>query len=350
MLKQQITKIFEELKLDAIISEAPQTRLWYAGIQTSDGFIVIEKEKAFLFVDGRYIEYATKFAKNVEVILLESGEETLSNFLNKKKYSNVGIESDYLHVQTFEYFKKMMPKAKFHNVKGKQFRIIKDQEESDYIQEACLISLQALEELKKILVEGMTELEVSNKLGYLMRLFGAEKESFETIVAFGTNAAEPHHHPTNRKLVDGDIVKIDFGAQYNGWASDITRTFFFGKPKSAELVSILDVVSEAQKLGRESVKPGIETSEIDKICREYIQSKGYGKFFTHSTGHGVGIDVHELPGVGRRTGNVVLEEGMVITVEPGIYVKDLGGARIEDTILVTKNGSKILSRPENYEE
>ncbi|BAP39323.1 aminopeptidase P family protein [Metamycoplasma canadense] len=346
MLKQELTKIFEELKLDAVISEAPQTRLWYANVQTTDGYIVIEKEKAYLFVDGRYIEYATKNAKNVEVILLE--KDVLSNFLAKKNYKNVGIEEDYLHVQTYNYFKSLLPKANFTNVKAKQFRIKKDEEEIAKIEEACLISLQAFEELKKILVEGMTELEASNKLGYLMRIFGAEKESFDSIIAFGSNAAEPHHHPTNRKLVDGDIVKVDFGAQFEGWASDITRTFFFGKPKSAELVTILDVVVEAQKLGREAIKPGIETSEIDKICRDYIESKGYGKFFTHSTGHGVGIDVHELPGVGRRAGNVVLEEGMVITVEPGIYVEGLGGARIEDTILVTKDGSKVLSRPEDY--
>lgn len=346
MLKQELNKLFDELKLDAIISEAPQTRLWYSGVQTSDGYIVIEKDKAFLFVDGRYIEYATKNAKNVEVILLE--QNTLSSFLDKKKYKTVGIEQDYLHVQTFDYFKQMLPKATFKNVKAKQFRIRKDQEEVKKIEEACLISLQAFEELKKILVEGMTELEVSNKLGYLMRVFGAEKESFDSIVAFGSNAAEPHHHPTDRKLADGDIVKVDFGAQFEGWASDITRTFFFGKPKSAELVSILEIVSEAQKLGREAVRPGIETSEIDKICRDYIESKGYGKFFTHSTGHGVGIDVHELPGVGRRSGNVILEEGMIITVEPGIYVEGLGGARVEDTILVTKDGSRVLSRPEDY--
>ncbi|AZZ65528.1 aminopeptidase P family protein [Metamycoplasma phocicerebrale] len=346
MLRQELNKLFEDLKLDAVISEAPQTRLWYANVQTSDGFLVIEKEKAYLFVDGRYIEYATKNARNVEVILLE--KDSFGKFLSKKNYKTIGIEEDYLNVQTLEYFKTLLPKATIKNLKAKQFRIKKDEEEFSKVQEACLISLQAFEELKKILAEGMTELEVSNKLGYLMRLFGAEKESFESIVAFGSNAAEPHHHPTNKKLTDGDIVKIDFGAQFEGWASDITRTFFFGKPKSPELVKILEIVTEAQRLGREAVKPGIETSEIDKVCRDYIESKGYGKFFTHSTGHGVGIDVHEMPGVGRRAGNAVLEEGMIITVEPGIYVEGLGGARVEDTILVTKDGSRVLSRPEDY--
>ncbi|TPR54055.1 aminopeptidase P family protein [Metamycoplasma neophronis] len=346
MVKNELNKIFEENKLDAIISEAPQTRLWYANVQTTDGYLVIEKDKAHLFVDGRYIEYVTKNARNVEVHLLQ--KDSLSSFLAKKNYKRVGVEKDYLNLETFEYIKSMLPKSEFVLVSAKKFRIIKDEEEVAKVQEACLISLQAFEELKKVLVEGMTELEASNKLGYLMRLFGAEKESFDSIIAFGSNAAEPHHHPTNRKLVDGDIVKCDFGAQFEGWASDITRTFFFGKPKEPELVNILDVVAEAQKLGREAVKPGMATNEIDKICRDYIESKGYGKFFTHSTGHGVGIDVHELPGVGRGRGDVILEEGMIITVEPGIYVEGLGGARIEDTILVTKDGARVLSRPEDY--
>ncbi|BDX52702.1 aminopeptidase P family protein [Metamycoplasma equirhinis] len=346
MLRTELEKIFKENKLDAVISEAPQTRLWYAGIQTSDGFLVIENDKAHLFVDGRYIEYATKNAKNVEIHLLKG--DSFKTFLTKKAYKKIGVEKDYLNLETFEYFKSILPKAEYVSIVAKKFRIIKDEEEFSKVEEACLISLQAFEELKKVLVEGMTELEASNKLGYLMRLFGAEKECFETIIAFGSNAAEPHHHPTNRKLVDGDIVKVDFGAQYKGWASDITRTFFFGKPKEKELVDILEIVTEAQRLGREAVKPGIDTNEIDKICRDYIESKGYGKFFTHSTGHGVGIDVHELPGVGRGKGDATLEAGMIITVEPGIYIEGLGGARVEDTVLVTKDGAKVLSRPEDY--
>ena len=140
---------------------------------------------------------------------------------------------------------------------------------------------------------------------------------------------------------------MDFGAQFAGWASDITRTFFFGKPKNQDLIKVLDTVIEAQKLGREAVKPGIATKEIDKICRDYIEKQGYGKFFTHSTGHGVGIDVHELPYVNSAC-DTILEEGMIITVEPGIYIENVGGARIEDTVLVTKDGSQVLSRPEDY--
>ncbi|WP_412031378.1 aminopeptidase P family protein [Metamycoplasma buccale] len=345
MLRVELEKSFEENKIEAIISESPQTRLWYTNIQTSDGYLVIEPNKAYLFVDGRYIEYATKNSRNAEVILLE--KDVLATFLAKKNYKNIGVEKDYLKLGTFDIFKSILPKANFIELLAQKFRIKKDEDEIAKIQEACLISLQAFEEIKKVLRIGMTELEASNKLGYLMRLFGAEKESFETIIAFGANAAEPHHHPTNKKLADGDIVKIDFGAQFEGWASDITRTFFFGKPKAQELIKVLEVVTEAQRLGREAVRPGITTKEIDNICRDYIEKQGYGKFFTHSTGHGVGIDVHELPYV-NKVSETTLEEGMVITVEPGIYIEGIGGVRIEDTILVTKEGSRVLSRPEDY--
>ena len=346
MIKDELTKFFNESKADAYISEAFQTRLWFANVITSDGYIVIEPSKAYIFVDGRYIEYVTKNAKNVEVKLLQ--KDSLSDFLKKKNYKKVAFDKDYLKLGTFEMFKSILPKAEFILVQGQRFRIKKDEEEVAKIQEACTLSLQALEEVKKILKVGITELQVSNKLGYLMRIFGAEKEGFDSIVAFGTNAAEPHHHPTNRKLADGDIVKIDFGGQFGGYVSDITRTFFFGKPKNPELVKILNIVTEAQKLGREAVKPGMSTKDIDNICREYIEKQGYGKFFTHSTGHGVGIDVHELPYVNPTVGTI-LEEGMIITVEPGIYVENLGGARIEDTILVTKNGHLTLSRPNGEE-
>ncbi|QJG67079.1 aminopeptidase P family protein [Mycoplasma phocoenae] len=345
MIKTELLKTFESQNIDVIISEAPETRLWMAEVQTSDGFLVIEKEKSYLFVDGRYIEYVTNNAKNVEVHLLLG--TSLKDFLAEKKYKNVGIERDYLTVGTLERFQKMLPKAKFVSISGQWNRVHKDQREASIIEDACKISLEAFNEVTKYLKVGVTEKEISHKLGYLMRLFGAEKESFDSIVAFGSNAAEPHHHPTDATLSDGDIVKIDFGAEYLGWASDITRTFFFGTPKNEKLVEVLEIVKEAQKLGRQAVRPGIKTSEIDKICRDYIKEKGYGEYFTHSTGHGVGINVHELPNVSQ-TVDFTLEPGMVITVEPGIYIEGLGGARIEDTILVTKDGYKTLSRPEDY--
>ena len=172
---------------------------------------------------------------------------------------------------------------------------------------------------------------------------GAEKEAFDSIVAFNTSTAEPHHHSSDKQLKKGDMVTIDFGAKYNGYCADITRTFIYEDQGNAKYKEILDIVEEAARLGREAVKPGVKASEIDSICRSYIKSKGYGDFFVHSTGHGLGIDVHEFPYVST-TSDITLEPGMIITVEPGIYVEGTGGARIEDDVLVTSTGNKVLSR------
>ncbi|MGL4342985.1 MAG: aminopeptidase P family protein [Metamycoplasmataceae bacterium] len=346
MFFQTLNKIFEDNNLDAIISEAPQTRLWYSGISTTDGLLIIEEKKATLFVDSRYIEYAKNNAKNVEIILLE--KDSFKKFLLEKNFKNIGFEENYLIFSSLKKFKSILPHATFYPIDGQKLRIQKSEAEIRNIQKAIDISIDAFEKVKTFLIEGVTEKEIAAKFNYLMKRLGAEKESFDEIVAFGPNTAEPHHHPTDRELKNGDIVKMDFGAYYNGYASDVTRTFFFNEQESKpdpKLKEILEIVEEAARLGREAIKPGITASEIDKICRDFITEKGYGNFFLHSTGHGLGIDVHELPSVSfNKDKDCVLKEGMIITIEPGIYIENLGGARIEDDVLVTENGHRVLSR------
>ena len=348
MERSRLNAAFKEKEFDAIISEAPQTRLWYAKVQTSDGWLIIEPKKATLFVDGRYYEYAKNNAKNVDVKLLANDE--LKKFLEKKAFKKIAIEEDYLNLMQKNRIKAMteLTDDQIVLIKGQDLRIIKTDEEIAKLQKAINISLDALESVKSYLKEGITEKEIDHKLNYLMKRLGADKEGFDNIVAFGKNTAMPHHHPTENKLVNGDIVTIDFGAQYQGYTADITRTFIF-KTKDTEpnvdpkLTEILTVVEEAAQKGRDAIKPGIKASEIDKICRDYIKEKGYGNFFVHSTGHGIGIDVHEFPRVSHLD-ETILEPGMVITVEPGIYIESVGGARIEDDVLVTKDGHQVLSR------
>ncbi|AAT28036.1 M24 family metallopeptidase [[Mycoplasma] mobile] len=345
MNRKYIEKVFELTKADVIISDSYQTRKWYADVMTSDGFIIIEKNRADLFVDGRYIEYAKTNARNVEVHLLL--KDSLKTFVQQKKYQVVALEKDYLKIDGFNKIKNLIPDAKFKFFDAQTLRILKDDVEISKIQGAIDISLNAFDMLKSFLTPGVSEKEIDHKLGYLLRRHGAEKESFDTIVASGPNTAMPHAKPSDRILEEGDIVTIDFGAQFQGYAADITRTFILGgkeKAKDPKYVEILEIVEEAAKRGRNAVKPGISTSEIDKICREYIDSKGYGKYFVHSTGHGLGIDVHELPVVAQRLKGEILEPGMVITVEPGIYIEGIGGARIEDDVLVTETGHRVLSR------
>ncbi len=311
----------------------------------SEGYIILERNHATLFVDARYYEYAKKEAKNVEVMLMEG--ESFENFVKSRNFGTIAIESDYLEVTHYNKIKNMVPNASLINIKGQELRMLKDATEVAKIQKAVDISLEAFEKLKVFIVEGISELEIDNKLNYLMKRLGADKESFESIVAFGSNSAMPHHHPTTRTLKDGDIVKIDFGCYFKGYASDITRTMIYKKNPSTivdqKLEEILKIVEEAARRGREAVRPGISSKNIDDICRNYITEMGYGNFFVHSTGHGLGIDFHELPNVSNKM-PMILEPGMVITVEPGIYIENLGGARIEDDVLITETGHLVLSR------
>ncbi|TDV24425.1 Xaa-Pro aminopeptidase [Mycoplasmopsis mustelae] len=344
MNKTKLNEMFTKTGVEVLISEAPQTRLWYTGIQTTDGLIAIEKDCATLFVDGRYIEYAQKYAKNVEVVLLTG--DAIKKWFEAKNFKKIALEKEYLVKEVQDRILSWTQPQHIEWISGQQLRIQKDKNEIKLIQKAVDISMQALEELKQWIKPGMTEKEVAAKLNYLLKIHGAEKEGFEEIVASAENSAEPHHHPTDKKLVNNSLLKIDFGAQYQGYTADITRTFILGDEKLADpkQLEILQIVKESAAAGRKAVRPGIKASEIDKICRNYITAKGYGDYFVHSTGHGLGIDVHEFPIVSKSS-DYVLEPGMILTVEPGIYIKGLGGARIEDDVLVTEDGHYVFSRP-----
>ncbi|QZE12203.1 M24 family metallopeptidase [Mycoplasma sp. Ms02] len=344
MNRKRLDELFASLNVEAIISEAPQTRLWYAGVKTTDGLIVIEKDKATLFVDGRYIEYAQNNAKNVEVVL-NSGNSVAQWFANRALKS-IALESNYLVKDWENRIMKLTAAQEVKWFDGQELRIVKDEQEIAKLQKAIDISLKSYDQLMEWIKPGMTEKEVAAYLNYLLKVNGCQKEGFTEIIASGASSAEPHHSPTDKLIEANSLLKVDFGGEYDGYTADITRTTILGGKENAKdpkMVEILEIVEEAARLGREAVKPGVSGADIDKICRDYIESKGYGDYFVHSTGHGLGVDVHELPSVSRASVKP-LEPGMVITVEPGIYIERLGGARIEDDVLVTENGHIVLSR------
>ena len=188
---------------------------------------------------------------------------------------------------------------------------------------------------------GMKEIEVSNELISFMKGLGASKESFDIIVASGKRGALPHGAASNKVIEDGDFVTIDYGCVYNGYCSDITRSFLVGK-QNKKMEEVYKIVKAAQEAAIKGVKAGIKACEVDKIARDYITSKGYGEYFIHSTGHGLGIEVHDPISVSSKS-DMVLEENMIITVEPGIYIPNVGGIRIEDDVLVTKDGYKVMT-------
>ncbi|VEU70247.1 aminopeptidase P family protein [Mycoplasmopsis glycophila] len=346
MDRTKLNEMFEKSGAEVLISEAPQTRLWYADVQTTDGFIAIEKDRATLFVDSRYIEYAQKHAKNVDIVLIKGN--SMSEWFAQRNFKKIALEKNYLTKSVQDRIVKMVNPETIEWVDAQYLRIVKSKAELEKMQAVIDISLKSYNQFMQQVREGMTEKEAAALLNYLLKMNGADKEGFDEIIAIGPSSAEPHHHPTERKLVKGELLKVDFGALYKGYTADITRTSIFGgeeMAKDPKMVEILEIVKESARRGREAVRPGIKASEIDKVCRNYIVSKGYGDLFLHSTGHGLGIDVHEWPSVSAFS-DFVLEPGMIITVEPGIYIEGLGGARIEDDVLVTQDGHYVFSRPE----
>ena len=342
MDKRELNKIFKNEGIDALVTTKEQTRLWFTQVSMSAGILVIEKKGATLFADGRYFEMASKNAKNVVVKLYN--KENLDKFFKEKKYKTIGIESGTT-LSEFDYLKNLVGFKNHVQINGQQLRIVKSDDEIKIMAKAGRIALKSLKELKKNLKIGMTEIEIANMLDSLMRKNGAFKSSFEPIVVSGKRGSLPHGNPSTKKINDGDYITIDFGALYKGYASDVTRTFKIGKAKSPKMDEVYKVVQKAQRAGVEAVKPGVTTNSIDKICRDIITEAGYGEYFVHSTGHGLGIDVHELPNVTSNPSfKTKLRSGMVITVEPGIYIPGLGGVRIEDDVLVTKEGHRVLSK------
>ncbi|HKL93939.1 MAG TPA: M24 family metallopeptidase [Clostridia bacterium] len=216
-----------------------------------------------------------------------------------------------------------------------QSKIIKSAEEIEIIKASAKIVDDCYGLLLNWVNVGMTEIQVANFVLNTMKELGAEGVSFDTIVAFGENGCEPHHIPTSRALSSGDMVTVDMGAVLGGYCSDFTRTFAYGKP-NAEMLEIYDIVKTSQSLSLKAVKAGERCFDIDKICRDYIAENGYGEKYIHGTGHGVGLLIHEAPTLNRKS-EEILEDGMVITIEPGIYVQNLGGVRIEDMVIVGEN-------------
>ena len=343
MNTNKMMEVMKENNLDAIYSTSEQMRIWYTGINSSAGVLIIEPNESTLLIDGRYIEVARNTVKEATVIELKG--KVLQDFVATKDFKRIGLEKEYMTLGERAAVEKLFPNAELILISGAELRIIKDEKEIELMKTAGSIAIKSLRELEKDMVAGVTELELDRKLEFLIRKNGGQKGSFDAIVVSGPRGSLPHGKPSDKKLEDGELLTIDFGAVYKGYCSDITRTFHIGNVTNPKLLEIEEVLKEAQRLGKEAVRPGVTSGDIDKVCRDYITEKGFGEYFVHSTGHGLGIDVHELPNVTQNKAfSRELSEGMVITVEPGIYIPGVGGIRIEDDILVTKDGYEVLSK------
>lgn len=327
-------------KIDAYMLHSPANRNYFTGIETSFGVVLLtEKEKIF-FTDFRYESYARNALPDFTVHSVKPGElyANISNELRRTESKTVGYEEDYITVGDFKTIKSELSDFTLKPASSiiSERRIIKTEDEIAKIANSQIIAEKALTKIIPLIKPGVTEREVSAELMFEMFRLGADSLAFDNIVAFGENTANPHHHVSDKKLDKNDLILIDFGARANGYCSDMTRTFTLGSPQD-ELKAIHGIVLEAQAYALKHIKAGMTGREADSLAREYIRANGYGKEFGHSLGHGVGVEVHEKPNLSERSDTVLLP-GMVVTVEPGIYIDGLGGVRIEDLVVVREDG------------
>ena len=313
------------------------------GLNYTDGYVVVAREKAWLLADFRYIEAAKRFESDfLTVILLENRRVTLGNLFSDNKLSRIGFESENVTCAQLDALKETFPLADFVPCGGiiEKMREIKTPEEVRNIIAAQRIAEKALERLFTLISPNMTEIDVALELEYGMRKLGAEKTSFDTIAVSGTASSMPHGVPRNAKLEKG-FLTMDFGALYNGYCSDMTRTVVIGKADT-EMKKVYHTVLEAQLAALDFVAAGKLGSDCDKTARDIIYAAGYEGCFGHSLGHGVGMYIHEEPRLSY-TYNKPLEIGAVVTVEPGIYLQGKYGVRIEDMVYLSENGTVNLT-------
>jgi Xaa-Pro aminopeptidase len=341
----QIRDLLLKSDLDCLLIGSNANRLYLSGFTGSDGWIIISKNKACLAVDFRYIDQAKKESPEYETCYVKGTIESwLPAFLTAMDVNKLGIEADHISVSLFDSVcsitKKTNRNIQVIPIKNivESLRIYKKSDELESIKKACEIADKAIEYVYANLKPGITERQLAWELESFMRTNGSGAMPFEIIVAAGSNAAMPHAKPSDKEIGMGEPVIVDLGASYKGYCSDITRTFIIGEGNS-KFDEMYNIVLSAQLMGLATINSGMKASDIDRIVRDMINKAGYGEQFGHGLGHGVGIETHELPRLGTLSTDV-LEECMVFTVEPGIYLPDWGGIRIEDTVTI-ENGKLI---------
>lgn len=342
----KLTKLREALRengLDALLVTNPYNRRYVTGFTGSAGVAVISTEDAVFITDFRYTEQAAKQVQGFRIVKHEKTIiEEVANQVQEMQIKTLGFEKDNVSFGTYELYNDKVD-AELKAVSGivEKLRMVKSDDEIEVLKQAAKIADDAFAHICTFIKPGVTELEVSNELEMFMRKQGATSSSFDTIVASGERGALPHGVASDKVIQSGELVTLDFGALYNGYISDITRTVAVGAP-SEKMKEIYEVTLAAQELALEKIKPGMTGIEADAIARDYIKSKGYGEAFGHSTGHGIGLEVHEGPALSFRSETVLVPK-MAVTVEPGIYLPGIGGVRIEDDILITEDGNVRLT-------
>ncbi len=328
---------------------------YLCGFTGSNAALLLVGGRATLFTDGRYTTQAQAEVDGARVVIVSDKSAALAacEFAVAKGISACGFDPAQTTVAALETMRAALPGFRKNDAagRGKWFvpvkavvaglREVKDEVEQDAMRDAAALGCRLFDQCLEYIVPGATEMEVALALEYMARLGGAERMSFESIVAGGERSALPHGRATNAKLPRRGFVTLDFGVVLNGYCSDMTRTVHLGRAKPGEREAY-DAVLEAQQAGVAAVKAGVTAEQVDEACRSVLREAGLAEYFTHSTGHGVGIEIHEAPRLGKKQ-TQKLKAGMIVTIEPGVYLPGKFGVRIEDTVLVTATGCEILT-------
>lgn len=350
----RLANLYDKLQaeqVDAFLVTKVANVTYFSGFSGDSSALLIGENFRQLITDGRYIEQAQRQAKNFTLVKQTEGiSKKLVDEIKSAGVKTVGIEGNVMTVAQRDYLARELDGVEFKAVELDALRQVKDAFEIDMIRKACKIADDAFMKVLQFIKPNVREIEVAAELEYFMRKFGSEKTAFTTIVASGIRGSLPHGVATDKKIQSGEFVTLDFGATFNGYRSDITRTVAVGKI-SAEQRKIYEAVFDAQLFGLEVITAGKSGKDVDAAVRERLKTLGYGKNFVHGLGHGVGLEIHEEPRLSRLSKCERLLPNMIVTDEPGVYVENFGGVRIEDTVLVTDSHAEPLTRsPKNLIE
>ena len=341
-----LREFLKQQNCDGVIINKEENLHYFSGFTGDDTILIITSNDCYLITDSRYIEQAkqqTDFAIFEQKTGLLSKTAQMVEELGLKR---VAFEGNSLRYNAYAKLNNLLQGKDIDfstSVDLDELRVVKDDEEIELIKKAIWISDEAYSHILKYAKPGMSENEIACELETVMRRLGSERPAFTTIVASGVRGALPHGVATDKLINDGEFVTIDFGAVYKGYHSDITRTFCIGQASDKQK-EIYDVVLNAQLLALKEIAPGRSGKEVDAPVRDYIANAGYGQYFGHGLGHGVGLEIHELPRLSPLSPTAQLLKNMLVTDEPGIYLPDFGGVRIEDTVLVTADGCQPLTQ------
>lgn len=348
-MNRRVKNILSRLKqknLDGLVVTLPANISYLTGYPSQDSKLLLTNQKCIYLTDSRYTEEAKNSLAKYFSVKQVNGNATASiaQICESLKIKNLGFEEKYLTFFEYQRLTRELPETiglvPTQNL-IEELRQIKNPDEIGKIRKATQVTKEAFDFIKGSGLAGKTEIEIASQLEHFIRINGADKASFNIIVASGPNSSYAHHLPCRKKISKDETVLIDMGVEYSGYKSDLTRVFFSGKIPSLAR-KIYAVVIKAQELAINRIKPGVAIKEIDAASRQYITRKGYGGFFNHNLGHGIGLEVHEAPNIAPNS-DKILQEGMIFTVEPAIYLPLRFGIRIEDIVLVTKKGKEVIS-------